>query len=85
VKFEFSKLVLTLVLLTYFVGVGIGAYVTIIDGNQLAAYLTFIGTPTGIAIAFYAWKARAENVIKLQRLGLAQTEHIDWRETSGDH
>lgn len=62
---EFSKLVLALVLLTYFVGVVIGGIIVFRDTLQLQWLLAFIGTPTATAIAFYAWKAKAENVLKI--------------------
>lgn len=67
-KIEFSKLVVAAVMATYFIGVSIGAIVVLQKApDQLAPYLTFIGAPTATAIGFYAWKAKAENVIKLGR------------------
>ena len=66
-KFEFSKLILLLVLSTYFVGVFVGIKVVFIDVSQLGAVLAFIGTPTATAIAFYCWKAKAENLFKIKR------------------
>jgi len=64
---EFSKIVLAAVLLTYFIGVTIGGIVVFRDSMQLQWYLAFIGTPTATAIGWYAWKAKAENIIKLGR------------------
>lgn len=64
---EFSKLVLLLVMATYFVGVVIGVKVTLIDFSQLGVLLTFIGAPTATAIVFYAWKAKAENIVKIKK------------------
>jgi arginine exporter protein ArgO len=66
-RFEYSKLILTLVLSTYFVGVGLGVWVVIQDFSQLYAVLTFIGAPTAAALGFYTWKAKAENMIKLKK------------------
>lgn len=66
-KVEFSKLILALVLMTYFVGVGVGVKVALIDMTQLGALLAFIGAPTAAAIGFYAWKAKAENIIKIKK------------------
>lgn len=66
-KMEFSKLVLLLVMSTYFVGVVIGVKVTLIDFSQLGVLLTFIGAPTATAIVFYAWKAKAENIVKIKK------------------
>lgn len=65
-KIEFSKQILGVVMLTYFIGVVIGSYIVIkLDPMQLGVYLAFLGTPTSVAIGFYAWKAKAENLIKL--------------------
>jgi len=65
-RFEFSKIILSLVMLTYFVGVTIGAIVVLtVAPDMLGEYLAFVGAPTAVAIGFYAWKARAENSIKL--------------------
>lgn len=66
-KLEFSKIVLVLVLLTYFVGVFIGVKVSLIDVSQLSALLAYIGTPTAAAIGFYCWKAKAENIVKIKK------------------
>lgn len=73
-KFEFSKLILLLVMATYFVGVGLGVKVTLMDYSQLGVLLTFIGAPTATSLAFYAWKARAENLIKIKQLHPTETE-----------
>jgi Na+/H+ antiporter NhaD/arsenite permease-like protein len=75
-KIEFSKLVLVLVLLTYFVGVYIGVKISLIDTSQLGVLLAFIGTPTAAAIGFYTWKAKAENVIKIKKSNPEETENI---------
>jgi len=65
-KLEFSKIIMVAVMFTYFIGVAVGALVVLShDPDQLQWYLTFISAPTAIAIGFYAWKAKAENVIKL--------------------
>lgn len=66
-KLEFSKLLLLLVLSTYFIGTAVGLIVVFIDVTQLGAVLAFIGAPTATAIAFYCWKAKAENLIKIKR------------------
>ncbi|MBU5438273.1 hypothetical protein KQI42_09650 [Tissierella sp. MSJ-40] len=66
-KFEFSKTILLLVLSTYFVGVFVGVKIVFIDFSQLGVVLAFIGTPTAAAIAFYCWKAKAENILKIKQ------------------
>lgn len=73
-------------MLTYFWGVALGSYVVIrilIEQSQyaveaLVALFSYIGVPTGTAIGFYAWKARAENQIKLkQQYGNLAEERTD--------
>lgn len=66
-KYEFSKIVLLLVLSTYFIGVFVGIKIVFIDVSQLGVVLAFIGTPTAAAIAFYCWKAKAENILKIKQ------------------
>jgi Na+/H+ antiporter NhaD/arsenite permease-like protein len=73
-KFEFSKLILMAVLATYFVGFAVGIKIVFIDVTQLGVLLAYIGTPTATAIGFYAWKAKAENVVKIKQANPEATE-----------
>ena len=66
-KPEFSKLVLGMTMLIYFAGAVYGAFVVHEEHSQLGELLTYIGAPTAIAIGFYVWKAKAENVIKIPK------------------
>lgn len=66
-KTEFSKIVLLLVMATYFVGLVVGIKIVLLDTSQLSALLLYIGGPTTTAIAFYSWKAKAENLLKIQK------------------
>lgn len=75
-KFEFSKLFLSAVLFTYFVGVTVGVWAVLIDISQLGVLLAYIGTPTATAIGFYSWKAKAENVVKIKQAHPEATEGI---------
>lgn len=75
-KIEFSKLIIALVLLTYFVGVYIGVKIALTDTTQVGALLAYIGTPTATAIGFYCWKAKAENVLKIKRENPEETKGI---------
>ncbi|MEZ3437625.1 MAG: hypothetical protein K1W18_01935 [Oscillospiraceae bacterium] len=84
-KLEFSKIVLVLVLLTYFVGVFIGVKISLIDVSQLAALLAYIGTPTAAAIGFYCWKAKAENIVKIKKDNPEETQGIPIDLNSIDH
>ena len=73
-KIEFSKLVLSAVLLTYFAGFGLGFWVVLIDFSQLGVFLAYVGTPTATVIGFYSWKAKAENVVKIKQAHPEETE-----------
>lgn len=84
-KLEFSKIVLALVLLTYFVGVFIGVKVSLIDISQLGVLLAYIGTPTAAAIGFYCWKAKAENIVKIKKDNPVETKGIPVDLNSIDH
>lgn len=74
---EFSKIVLAVVMLCWLFGVGFGAAMVLREPSMLDSLLTFIGAPVAVAIGFYAWKAKAENVIKLSQ------KQIDKISTSG--
>ena len=84
-KLEFSKIVLGLVLLTYFVGVFIGVKVSLIDISQLGVLLAYRGTPTAAAIGFYCWKAKAENIVKIKKDNPEETQGIPIDLNSIDH
>lgn len=66
-KPEFSKIILLLVMATYFVGIVVAIRIVFIDVTQLPALLAYIGGPTTTAIAFYSWKAKAENLLKIKQ------------------
>ncbi len=63
-RIEFTKLVLLAVMLTYFLTVGVGAYLSFVDTTQYSTLAVLVGAPVTTAIGFYAWKAKAENVLK---------------------
>lgn len=84
-KLEFSKIVLALVLLTYFVGVVIGVKISLIDISQLGVLLAYIGTPTAAAIGFYCWKAKAENIVKIKKENPEETAGIPVDLNNIDH
>lgn len=75
-KIEFSKLILSAVLFSYFVGFGLGFWAVTVDISQLGAFLAYVGTPTATVIGFYSWKAKAENVIKIKQANPTETEGI---------
>lgn len=71
-KKEFSKLVLGLVMSTYFFGVAFVSAIIFLAvkrgmadiGTLVTALLTFIGAPTATALGWYYWKAKNENMQK---------------------
>ena len=61
-KISFSKIILMLVMGSFFIVLGIGIYVVLkIDPLQLYALLSFVGAPVAVAIGFYYEKAKKEN------------------------
>ena len=66
-KREFSKIVLGAVMLLYFAGAIYGAVIVWQDSSLLGELLAYIGAPTAVAIGFYAYKAKCENVVKISR------------------
>lgn len=64
-KFQFSKLILGAVMVLYFAGAIYGGFIVSGEPAALGELLTYIGAPTAVAIGFYAWKSKAENVIKI--------------------
>ena len=75
-KPNFTKMVLSFVLLTYFVGLGVGVYVTLKDYSLFGVLATYIATPTTTVIALYCWKAKAENIIKLKQEHPEETKEM---------
>ena len=62
-----TKVVLFSVLLTYYIAFIVGIWVVIYkDFYQLGTLLTFVGGVTASAVAFYCWKAKAENLLKIK-------------------
>lgn len=75
-KISFTKAVLSVVLLTYFLGLAVGIYVTLKDYSQFGILATYIATPTTTVIALYCWKSKAENMIKLKKYFPEETKDI---------
>lgn len=73
----FTKSIMSIVVFLYVVGallgtilVGVSAimsikYLQTLDTSMFVAYAAYLGGPTSIAIVFYAWKSKAENVLKI--------------------
>lgn len=73
-RVEFSKVILLLVMLTYFITVGVGVKLSFIDYTQYSTLAMLVGAPTATAIGFYAWKAKAENTLKIKKENPKETE-----------
>lgn len=66
-KREFSKILLAAVMVTYFGVTVFSVFVVQENPELLGELLTFVGAPTAVAIGFYAYKAKCENVVKISR------------------
>ena len=75
----FSKSIMNIMMFLYFMGAALGAILVIlaavinvrngdpIDTQMFIAYAAYVGGPTATAIGFYAWKSKAENLLKIQQ------------------
>ena len=72
-----SKLIMAAVMGCFFVGVIVGTHVVLRDNSQLGEWLAYIGAVAAVAVGFYSWKAKAENVIKLSQSKLEKIKDID--------
>ena len=78
-KTNFSKSIMSTIVMLYFIGSILGGTMVItaavndmrlsqsIDSAMFIAFATYIGGPTATAIGFYAWKSKAENVLKISQ------------------
>lgn len=66
-KREFSKIVLGSAVVIWAAGAVFGAYIVNEEREQLRELLAYIGAPTATAFGFYAWKSKAENVLKIAK------------------
>lgn len=78
-KANFSKSLMGAIMFLYFIGFVLGTLLVVfgvvidielglaLDSSMFIAYATYIGGPTATAIGFYAWKSKAENVIKIAK------------------
>ena len=73
----FSKSIMSTIVFLYLTGALLGSVLVIvsafvdirlqvpIDTSMFMAYAAYLGGPTATAIGFYAWKSKAENVLKI--------------------
>ena len=76
-KFEFSKIVLALVMVLYLGGAILGGIISIQEHSLLGNLLEYLKTPTMTAIGFYAWKSKAENVLKIDPSKRTKNKIVD--------
>lgn len=67
-KYEFSKIILCLVMVTYFIGFIFGMFIIfkIRTDAAICGFFSYIGAPAAAAIGFYCYKAKAENIEKIR-------------------
>lgn len=61
-----TKIIIFSIMLTYYIAFAVGVWAVIKDPYQLSILLTFVGGVTTAAVAFYCWKAKAENLLKIK-------------------
>ena len=65
-KTSATKIIIFSILATYYIAFAVGVWVVVTkDFYQLSVLLTFVGGVTAAAVAFYCWKAKAENLLKI--------------------
>ena len=74
-NFEFSKIILAFIIISYFIGLIFGMMViwkminngdSIYISTSLCGLFSYIAAPVAIAIGFYCNKAKAENIEKIK-------------------
>lgn len=75
-KPEWSKALTALILVPFLGVIGLAAYLALalyragVPAESVSlkqALLAFVAAPTAVAVGFYFWKARAENLVKLTK------------------
>ena len=78
-KSTFTKSLMSVIVFLYFIGALMGTTLIILaavmdfklntqlNSEMFIAYAAYLGGPTSVAIGFYAWKSKAENVIKISK------------------
>lgn len=72
----FSHKMMVGVMITYFIGVIAGGIAVFLLNASLDAWLMYIGGVAAVGVAFYSWKAKAENVIKLNRKEIEKVKDL---------
>lgn len=72
----FSHKMMVGVMITYFIGVIGGGVAVFLLNASVDAWLMYIGGVAAVGVAFYSWKAKAENVIKLNRKEIEKVKDL---------
>ena len=67
-KVQATKVIVFSIMLTYHLAFILGAWVVIFkDVYQITTLLTYTGGVCVFAVAFYCWKSKAENLLKIKK------------------
>ena len=67
-KLQATKIIVFSIMATYYIAFAVGIWVVLAkDVNQLSVLLTFVGSVAVFAVAFYCWKSKAENLLKIKQ------------------
>lgn len=67
-KLQATKIIVFSILITYHAAFAVGVWAVIgKDINHLPTLLTFVGSVSVFAVAFYCWKSKAENLLKIKQ------------------
>lgn len=76
-KTTFTKSIMGIVIFLYLMGAVLGTALVVVaaiidirhglsvDSSMFIAYAAYLGGPTATSIIFYAWKSKAENILKI--------------------
>lgn len=90
-KNTFTKSYMSIIMVIYFIGAVVGTVLVIVASMidirlgmpvstaMYVAYGTYIAAPTAIAVGFYAWKSKAENLLKIKN-SYDKASEIDFKE-----
>lgn len=78
-KIQTTKVIVFSVMVTYHITFLLGVWVVVArDASMITMLFSFVGGVSAIALAFYCWKSKAENLLKIKK------EHPDMEGTLSD-
>ena len=67
-KVQTTKIIVFSILLSYHIAFLIGIWVVVAkDYYQLSTLLAYVGSAAVLAVGFYCWKSKAENLLKIRQ------------------